>query len=645
MKFKIPSRKKSQALEPDDSKQKAGEPSIDLNPDDAVDVKAYEKTASRAMPVDELWNKIGFHKSLAGFYFGLLFILVDVVIGILIAGPLVNILFPYPESSGYGAYATGIFALASTLINFWFSGCWDQFVPPRRILGVKYMMRYVQFFTWMQIFQNLTFMTTIVMYTFYIAPATNLAYTGYLMLFYCLLQFPQPWSLMSSLAGSLQHYNKTSVYGFIQGQVFTRGVRYGFIFLGRLVGDAYPALGELMGMAIGNALGDFMAHLLGNFFSVFYFRKTLKKEGVTLRDFFGHEFTWPDVREILIFGIKRNAPGLINQVPSYSSFLVNLNYIPQITTLGNLVGNANTFASYINQAPTIGANVISEAYMNGKKNLTQYYIRQVLRYSVFFQCLIVPIILMVTTALPTVITYLGLVNYATLPVFIIPAIIGYIPSPYATLSNTIIAGTKHPLFASITGIISNWLGLFFNLLWIVWLQLPAKYGLTALMWILPCGQIGTTLIMITINFVYIHKKIVQIRVAKWQTFGAPFVGGLIMFLYDMALANFVMFPLISINSKIMVIPAAFITLFLAIEGFLIYFGITALIGGWDDDMINEFEKAARMSGPSKFMVIPLFKFTKWCARISKLHGKYSISPKESLQEALELYSQKLKSKP
>ncbi|HME53761.1 MAG TPA: hypothetical protein VKM55_16150 [Candidatus Lokiarchaeia archaeon] len=46
-------------------------------------------------------------------------------------------------------------------------------------------------------------------------------------------------------------------------------------------------------------------------------------------------------------------------------------------------------------------------------------------------------------------------------------------------------------------------------------------------------------------------------------------------------------------------------------------------------MINEFEKAACRSGPSKFMVIPLFEFTKFCARHSKLHGKYCISAKEN----------------
>jgi hypothetical protein len=211
------------------------------------------------MPVDELWNKIGFHKLLGGFYFGLVFLLVDIVIGILMAGPLVNGLFPYPEETGYGSYASGIFSLGSTLITVWFGGCWDQFVPPKRILGVKYMMRYVQFFTWLGIFQQLGVMTIIAVYTFYFAPSTNLAYTAWIMLFLCLGSTSQPWSLIQTLAGSLQHYNKTSVYGFIQGEVFTWGVRYVFIYLGRL-----PALyANLAGTIIGGTKHPLFASITG----------------------------------------------------------------------------------------------------------------------------------------------------------------------------------------------------------------------------------------------------------------------------------------------------------------------------------------------------------------------------------------------
>ncbi|HME53762.1 MAG TPA: hypothetical protein VKM55_16155 [Candidatus Lokiarchaeia archaeon] len=57
---------------------------------------------------------------------------------------------------------------------------------------------------------------------------------------------------------------------------------------------------------------------------------------------------------------------------------------------------------------------------------------------------------------------------------------------------------------------------------------------------------------------------------EWKAFGAPLIGGLIMYSYDIMLTNFVMFPLIHLNSRIMVIPAAFITLLLELKASSIF---------------------------------------------------------------------------
>jgi hypothetical protein len=189
------------------------------------------------------------------------------------------------------------------------------------------------------------------------------------------------------------------------------------------------------------------------------------------------------------------------------------------------------------------------------------------------------------------------------------------------------------------GILSSWGGLFFTMLWFVLLNLPQLYGITALMWILPAGQLINMVIQTAVNLAFVHKKVVPIKIAWWQTLGIPLVVGGIMLVYYLCLANFVLYPLIPVAGFFV---AVIVTVFLAIEGFLMYFGLTALLGGWDDDMINEFEQAARMSDPSKFMTMPLFWITRACARRSKLHGRYSISSASALQEALELYADKLK---
>ena len=106
----------------------------------------------------------------------------------------------------------------------------------------------------------------------------------------------------------------------------------------------------------------------------------------------------------------------------------------------------------------------------------------------------------------------------------------------------------------------------------VWLQLPQKYGLTAIFWILPCGQLGTTVIMLLINFIFIHKKVVPIKIAWWPNVGVSLVSGGIFFLYDWLAANFIFYPLIALVGFY---PALLIILIIVIEGFNVYFAVTA----------------------------------------------------------------------
>jgi magnesium-transporting ATPase (P-type) len=156
------------------------------------EVTEIEADAAENLPVDELWNKIGFHKSLGGFYFNLTFLFIDLAISLVFASTFIQWLFPYPDMQGYESIATSIFAIFFVFVTFWFTGCWDQFIPPKRILGVKYMMRYVSFFTWVGIFSGLAQMTIVAIYAFVYAPTSSVAYLESLMAIYQKCRKPLP---------------------------------------------------------------------------------------------------------------------------------------------------------------------------------------------------------------------------------------------------------------------------------------------------------------------------------------------------------------------------------------------------------------------------------------------------------------------
>jgi len=82
-----------------------------------------------------------------------------------------------------------------------------------------------------------------------------------------------------------------------------------------------------------------------------------------------------------------------------------------------------------------------------------------------------------------------------------------------------------------------------------------------------------------------------------------------------------------------IITIVLIILVLLIFG---YFPIHTLLGGWDDDSMREFRKAVAMSGPSKFIVYPMFKIIEFASKKSPLHNRFKMDSSEALKEVQEL---------
>ena len=61
-----------------------------------------------------------------------------------------------------------------------------------------------------------------------------------------------------------------------------------------------------------------------------------------------------------------------------------------------------------------------------------------------------------------------------------------------------------------------------------------------------------------------------------------------------------------------------------------------IAGGWDDENLEAFHKAAKLSGPSKFIVWPLYRIVDAICKHSPLHNKFRMSSEEAFKEAEEL---------
>ena len=57
-----------------------------------------------------------------------------------------------------------------------------------------------------------------------------------------------------------------------------------------------------------------------------YFNTVMKKEGISVRDCFGHDFTWNTIKECIIYSIKMSLPGLIGSVSALAQLWIWLIY-------------------------------------------------------------------------------------------------------------------------------------------------------------------------------------------------------------------------------------------------------------------------------------------------------------------------------
>ena len=291
--------------------------------------------------------------------------------------------------------------------------------------------------------------------------------------------------------------------------------------------------------------------------------------------------------------------------------------------------------------PSITA-LVSESYMNGKKKLTQYYIGQLVRFFTLIQGFFIPMLLVVQMVMPVVWVDFGMTNYLAGLVFMLPHMLKIIIDKYAGIPGQVMWGANKPNIGIIGGIFNSILNTGLIFLYLAVWQLPKTYGLSATAWIMNAGLIPLQLIFLGIYTFYINKKIIKIRLPVWQIFVAIPISACIAFLLNY-LIKITVFDILyrQFNLIVAIFPTV---LLMALVLFVIYFPLTVFFGGFDDTNLEEFRKTAEMSGPSKFIVKPIYKGLIRMSKHSKLHNRFQMPIEGVVQEAAELLAIKVKNR-
>ncbi|MHA1896086.1 MAG: hypothetical protein ACTSU2_01715, partial [Promethearchaeota archaeon] len=435
----------------------------------------------------------------------------------------------------------------------------------------------------------------------------------------------------------LQQFNKTAILDFIGQYIFQMATNIIFILWGRWWGAHNPQIGELMGLTIGAAIGAYIDDFFATGLSIYFFNKTVKKMGFKWTTAFHHDYDKKLVWECFSFGVKVALGPLWGTAVGFIINMYWITYVPQWATFSTLSGLGKGIADIMKMGEGIKlVPATSESFLNGKRRLAQFYIAQTFKYWTFFALPMFVIILAFVPALMRAVLQIqGAETYALASVFIFPWMIFNLQENVTHTADMIIVGASRPNFLMIIRLLEETGKLLLMTTWIVWLDLPSKYGLTAITWIVAMGIWPAVITKTIIDWWYINKYIVKVKISLWQTFAAPIFASISIYIISKVYLWTIDAYLTQKYGALIAGVVALLFALLVVFAFL-YIFFYAFYGGFDDFGFSIFHDAVKISGPSRPLMLVIEAFLKLGVKFSPLHNKFEIPSKYPRLEAYEL---------
>lgn len=581
----------------------------------------------------DLWDEIGFHKPLAGFWYNLLYTLIGIVISAGLMGILMNTFYPFPESWGYREIITSMFTLFFVIFDLGTANVMDRFLGEENIKDPAKMIKLIQWFIWYQMMTGLIQITGVSIYALYLAPHGNQSYGIWLMIIVGSTQYPGFLGVFRNALGSLQHYGKVQMLNFFTGTLFQRLTEIAFVILFRILGEMNPAIGPLLGIAIGSAIGLYVDDFFATVVSAHFFSKVMRVYGIRARDCLIPSFTWADIKPVLKFALKTGVPGLVWPAFNLLNLVMWLTFVPHYSTFIILAGIGGSIPSSMDWFGVPGITpLVSESYLNEKPRLTQYYAGQYLRFQAFLKGFFVALMLAIFPVMP--LFWAEFMPYYVLATtFMLPQLVVLVFNAFTGVPGQILFGADRPNFAVVMGMIGTVGGSGVLFLLIGVFNIPGQFGVEGFAWVYFCGGLPLNFVLAAASYRFVDRRIVRIKV-PWGQVGSMAIASVVTFALCFLVKLLVfdtLYPLVGFI--VAAIPSIVFMFLVLLFG---YFPLTALLGGWDDVNLAEFRKAVVMAGPSKILVAPVYLIVEWACRRSKYHGRFAMDVGGVIQDAIEL---------
>lgn len=569
------------------------------------------------------WERIGYHRVTGAFYWNIIFAVFAIAYVMIL--PL---LIPYPESMGYYTLLTSIFRSFFTFADLGTASALSRFIAEWRVKDPARTIMYVRFFIWFQAFSGLTQTTIVSAIGLFALGATNLSYMPWLFVWLSTIQYPGWLGVFKEALNGFQQYGRVALAGLLNMVVFQTVTLALGAQLGAWFGNQDPRIGGVLGASIGMVIGYYVDDFMTVVVEAKMFSVLLKPMGYKTRDLFKPTFSKEIAKESIKFGL-----GVMGFVLSYESIgtIVAFIYAAFLPNYATYIGILAVLNPIMGLAETVnGMHVgnhratVCEAHFNGKHNYAVYLLSNGFRTIGQVTGLITPLALV---AAPAIVDMFFPAYMTTFSRVFIPVLVFKTIFQHSHFMNEVLIGTGHHRFNIAITVLEQVVSLV-AVITCIWLQLG--------IFVLVVPGYAQTFVKQGIGWIYINRRIINLRFNPWQNWVATGLAGVLYWV----LLSVLFTTLLALAGTLVAGLAVFLLGIYVLPG-PCYFLPLALLGGYDALTMEDFKNAVELAGPSKLVVVPWYRCAALGARLGKLHGRFPMYHDRVGEEIAELTAMKI----
>jgi hypothetical protein len=356
-----------------------------------------------------------------------------------------------------------------------------------------------------------------------------------------------------------------------------------------------------------------------------------RKQGFLPKTCFRIDFSKEEVKESLVYGSRLGIGegfvqiGWFIQIIITSTFVANysnnLGWFNLTWTLGQIVMLVTLYSNTL-----LGA--YSESISHNKRTLTKLYIYQAFRWGNYFAFFLISVLF--ATGAKFLVGAAG-EEYGTPAVkFLVPMLFFHIGGIYSWLADPVFQGTGHTGYAMVVWIIEQVTRALLMFLFVIFFRN---------MVFVIVAYIPAVLIKDIIAWLIVRKKIIKYKLYPFKTFVTPIIAAIINFIVLYYLGELIW--MIDLGDKIINTAILFL---LGIFVFIFFYAfLDGLLGGYDDNTLEEFERATSLVTTRGIKAFPktMSRLAKLGSKISPFHNKFKVDIyEEAMKEAYDLTLEK-----